>query len=316
MTHSECYAKYFISILVFLAILVILGGCVAQKPPAVTFRVEETDLASDDFVHHPTSRITVKPGTILQLRADGGIAGQLDPETIGAYKGSVSQREVLFYAKIYKNGDFVGYTKITNVAEGMTAGQPFTITNPSFFTETINDTYKIVLKGYEIDTKALAEYWRRAENSDPSSIEPTFAPGATFATGIKSILVGASDVLFSFTGRRVDDWILRFGADHFIEHSFYIIPDSQAAEAPTGPTNLPLKALVLIGEQKLDGASPDDSDTKIYSKTMDRFRMKMNALATAIRTEGHSDLLQKLQTGEYQFLRGLPYVVVSVRQPE
>ncbi|WP_321493953.1 hypothetical protein [uncultured Desulfobacter sp.] len=212
-----------------------------SKKSGVTSTVAETPMIK--LTRHPTSAIEVKEGSVIRLSLDCAYLTELD-EKSATSKGQVGNRELMLYAMIYKNGQFLRYSKITDLAEHMATYQPVVVQNQIFFTETIDTNYHIILKGYEVDTKALVKALRRVRSTDITSIEKSsFSPGDTFLAGFKDIVFGVFDVVLSVTGKSLDDWAANLNATKVFEHSIYVTSRMKDDETDK---------LLILGSGKVD----------------------------------------------------------------
>jgi hypothetical protein len=251
---------------------------------------------------HPTSQILVTHGKIVKLSLRAVHVADLQ-ESYESEKSSTGNRELLIYAKIYKNGDFLRYEKITDIAEHMMSYQPVVVQRDDWFAEPITGNYHIQLKIYEVDTKNLVKFLRRVHNTDMHALEPYFAPGDTFMAGVKQIINGVFDVVLSMTGRSLDDWAAKIGADKAFEHSIYINPrssDYQATPALTDPGQQ--FAVIGSGETNLfvspSSTVPSDIDTAVKAQIG--------------RLEGLTFTLDDLKNGKVAELHKAPYLVIAV----
>jgi hypothetical protein len=207
-----------------------LSGCASTIAPSFTFKYcpprDQTCSPKDYLRRHPTSAIQAQEGTAVRLSIQSAYFAELKESNaiIDGYR-YIGNREVLLYAKIYKNGQFLRYNKITDIAEHMSAYEPVVVQKPVFFTETVDGYYQIVIKGYEVDTKKLVKALRRVRNTDIESLEQaSYSPGDVFTTGLRDVVFGIFDMVFGITGKTLDDWVAKWGADKVFEHSIYVTP--------------------------------------------------------------------------------------------
>lgn len=241
--------------------LLFLAGC-ASHPPSLTFRYD-----SGEFEVHSTSQILAKHGEIMKLSLKAFNVAELQ-ESRETNRGSLGNREILIYTKVYKNGNFLKYEKLTDLAEHMTAYHPVVIQQENIFTDTIDSNYHIIIKAYEVDSKLLVKMLRRINKSDPESLEAPFLPGDTLMTGIKSIISGVFDVVLSVTGKTLDDWAMKIGADPILEHSIYINPTTDVNDPRLGAPNTDLPYLILEDEKFItSGRTDSDINNKVREQT-------------------------------------------------
>lgn len=207
-----------------------LIGCASTIAPSFTFKYcparDQTCSPKDYLRRHPTSTIQAQEGTAVRLSIQSAYFAELQESNaiIDGYS-YIGNRELLLYAKIYKNGQFIRYYKITDIAEHMSAYEPVVVQKPVFFTETVDGYYQIVIKGYEVDTKKLVKALRRVRNTDIESLEQaSYSPGDVFTTGLRDVVFGIFDMVFGITGKTLDDWVAKWGADKVFEHSIYVTP--------------------------------------------------------------------------------------------
>jgi hypothetical protein len=171
-----------------------------------------------------SSQIWAEDNKIVQLTLTRAHLANLR-ESKSSAKGLVGGREILIYAKIYKDGYFQGYRMVTDNAEHMQNSASAVIEKPIFFTETIDSSYRIELKAYEVDATTLVKVLRRTEKTDFEVLESSaYAPGDAFTKGFSNIIFGLFDVVSSLSGRSVDDWVSKAGSDKIFEHSIYVTP--------------------------------------------------------------------------------------------
>ena len=210
-----------------------LSGCASTIAPSFTFKYSaQRDSAcspndsSRRLSRHPTSAIQAKEGTLVRLSVRSAYFAELQESNAikNGYK-YFGNRELLLYAKIYRNGQFLRYSKITDIAEHMSAYQPVVVQKPVFFTETVDGFYQVVIKGYEVDTKKLVKALRRVRNTDIESFEQAgYSPGDVFTKGLRDVVFGIFDMVLGITGKTLDDWVANRGADKVFEHSIYVTP--------------------------------------------------------------------------------------------
>lgn len=294
-----------------IASLFIITSCTHQ--PGYTFLLDNGSLKG-----HSESVIEVEQSDTIQLRLDSAIAGFLK-ESVGSFGDSICAREILLYAKIYKNGYFLEYKKITDIATDMCSYKPFVIQNDIIFTGTADDFYQIELKGYEVDTKALVRFLRRTQKVDIDTLEGgPFNPGSTFASGFKAAITGAFDMLFSVTGRSIDDWAAKVSADLFLHHTIYIAPRSHEVSPITTDVGGSSKEYFLVVGNAYPGMTCSNKDCysksnlksgPIYSETGADLNTAVTDLSTAFK-------LDDLRSGSYTNLAGLPYLLIEVRRKD
>lgn len=207
-----------------------LCGCASTVAPSFTFKLATSDCPTEKscLIRHPTSAIQATEGTVVRLSVQSAYVAKL-VERRATKEGYIGNRELLLYAKIYKNGQFLRYSKITDVAEHMAAYEPVVVQKPVFFTEPVDGYYHIILKGYEVDTKTLVKALRRVRSTDVESLEKAgYSPGDTFMTGLKDVVFGLFDMVLGITGRTLDDWAAKINADKVFEHSIYVTPGDAA----------------------------------------------------------------------------------------
>lgn len=198
-----------------MTVLLMFGGC--NVGPSMTYLKKDGTNKT-----HSTSQLCFNPGDVAKLTLETIHAGPLK-EQLETAKGSIGNREIFVYAKIYKNGEFLKYQTISQ-AEHMTSYHDLVIQNPNLFTDTMGkDHYQITLKVFEIDGLLLARFMRQFHKADPQIFEATFSPGDTMMMGVKSIINGIFDVVFAVTGRTLDDWTSLVGSEKVLEHSIYLV---------------------------------------------------------------------------------------------
>ncbi|MBT4161952.1 MAG: hypothetical protein HOE54_11650 [Gammaproteobacteria bacterium] len=207
---------------------ILVSGCATKSGHA--FLAKETTAAvapasaKYSLVPVSESQIWVEHKKILRLTLNAAHLANLH-EPRASKKGLIADREVLLYAKVYKNSVFQGYQLITNVAEHMRGNANVAIESPIFFTETIDGPAKVELKAYEIDASGLTKLLRRIKGTDLSTLEGgPYDPGETFTKGLADTLFGLFDIMSSVTGRSIDGWVAKIGADKVLEHTIYISP--------------------------------------------------------------------------------------------
>ncbi|MDC5853573.1 hypothetical protein [Vibrio europaeus] len=220
----------------FIISSLLLWGCAgnSKSPPSYTFDLVKESCSDNvcDFKldRNPESAIKVRDGDVMRLSVESTYVTSL-PENSALNAGQFGNRELLLYAIIYKNGQFLKYEKITDVAEHVSVYQPVVVHRPEFFTESVRGYYHIIIKGYEVDTKALVKFLRRTRNTDIDSIEQSgFHPGDTFTSGLKNIVFGFFDVVLSVTGKSLDDWAANVNATKVFEHSVYLTTKGESTE--------------------------------------------------------------------------------------
>ena len=209
---------------------------------------------------------------MVRLSVRGAYFARL-PESNAVIDGYryIGNRELLLYAKIYRNGQFLRYSKITDIAEHMSAYQPVVVQKPVFFTETVDGYYQIVIKGYEVDTKHLVKALRRVRNTDIEGLEQAgYSPGDVITTGLRDVVFGIFDMVFAVSGKTLDDWVARWGADKVFEHSIYVTPN--------GAENDP-EQIVLLGSG--DERYFEDADPKTDSDVNKKVRTSLGTLENA-----------------------------------
>ena len=210
-------------------IVVFLSGCSSNPNlrPSYTFKLAESCSAKADcsftLDRHSESTIAAREGSVVRLAVKKAYLTSLS-EKSATKKGQLGNRELLLYATIYKNGQFLRYAKITDIAEHVSIYQSAVVHKPIFFTEAIDGYYHIIIKGYEVDTKTLVKALRRVRTTDVEAIEnSSFSPGDTFTTGLKDVVFGLFDMVLSFTGKSLDDWAAHGHAAKLFEHSIYVV---------------------------------------------------------------------------------------------
>jgi len=227
--HKEEEMK---NMLIVWLIAVGLCGCASTIAPSFTLKYSTSNCPANGstcLIRHPTSAIQATEGTVVRLSVRSAYVAKL-VESRATKEGYIGNRELLLYAKIYKNGQFLRYSKITDVAEHMAAYEPVVVQKPVFFTEPVDGYYHIILKGYEVDTKTLVKALRRVRNTDVESLEKAgYSPGDTFMTGLKDMVFGIFDMVLAITGRTLDDLAAKINADKIFEHSIYVTPGGAAS---------------------------------------------------------------------------------------
>ena len=204
----------------WISLFILLGlnvGCATKS--AQTFLVENDRIAPLD-----SSVLYVERQKILQLTATAAHLSDLH-EPSESKGGHAGDREILIYAKIYEGKNFVGYRIVSDLIEHMQNDALVAVTNPVFFTETVDRRFTIELKAFEVDATGLSKILRRVKSTDLSSLEGAgYDPGGTLTKGLADITFGVFDILSSVTGRSLDDWIALMGADKVFEHSIQVVP--------------------------------------------------------------------------------------------
>jgi hypothetical protein len=204
----------------------------------------------------------------------------------------------MLYAVIYKNGQFLKYKKITDLAEHMTTYQPVVVQNPVFFTETIDANYHVVLKGYEVDTKTLVKSLRRIRSTDIETIEKSsFSPGDTFTTGLKDVVFGVFDMVLSLTGKSLDDLAANLHATKVFEHSIYIT---------SGLKNTETDKLLILGSGISEYFIKEDAKNDSEINTHVRSKIKV--------LENASFNKEDLMNGKDSILSGSPYLIITAEK--
>ena len=274
-----------------------LSGCASTIAPSFAFKYwgcPKIDSPCGHLSRHPTSAVQAKEGTVVRLSVRSAYLAGLN-ESKATKEGYIGNRELLLYAKIYKNGQFLKYTKITDLAEHMAAYEPVVVQKPVFFTETLDGYYHIIIKGYEVDAKTLVKALRRVRNTDVESLEQTsYAPGDVFTTGLKDVVFGIFDMVFGITGRTLDDWVAKWGADKVLEHSIYVTP---------GGADNGTDQIVVLGSG--DGSYFVKADAKNDADINKRVRKSLDTLE-AIR---FSDA--EIINGKVPDLAGSAYILIK-----
>ncbi|MBF8273803.1 MAG: hypothetical protein HW380_2908 [Magnetococcales bacterium] len=159
-----------------------VSGCASRVAPSFTFAFSKDSATKDEtLVRHSENEITVQPGKTISIILDKFHPGAMN-EANEARLGSLGNRELLFYAKIYKNGYFERYVTLVDLAKHVHSFQMAPIENQTLFTETIKDArYQIVLRAYEVDTETIVRVLRRAKQIDLNQIEnEDFRPDKVF----------------------------------------------------------------------------------------------------------------------------------------
>jgi len=275
----------------FAALLLCLNGC-SVNHSALTFKYND---AAQKLTRAPQSTIEVTKGKVLRLTLETARLGSL-PEKHSEKKGEGGKREVMIIAKIFKNGQFVRYATITDIAEHMYPYQPAAINAPQFFTETIDGYYQICLKAYELDSKYAVRLLRQIRNTDLSVLDSTaYAPGDALTAGFQQVLYGAFDILASLTGKTVDGWIAYWGSTKVFEHSLYISP-VQAGSAGT-------YLVIDSGNQKF---FEDEQKTELDIHT----KVMTNLTALESKTFVSTDL----KSGKASDLDGSAYMLIKAEE--
>jgi hypothetical protein len=197
-----------------------------------------------------SSQIWAEDKKIVQLTLTSAHLANLK-ESTSSDESLVGGREILIYAKIYKGGYFQGYRMVTDNAEHMQNSASVAIEKPVFFTETIDSSYRIEIKAYEVDATTLVKILRRTEKTDFEVLESSaYAPGDAFTKGFSNIIFGLFDVVSSISGRSIDDWVSKAGSDKVFEHSIYVTPTLNIASKENIANN---QHYLIVGD-----ADPDD----------------------------------------------------------
>ncbi len=296
--------KFYLGIIV---LLFLFTGCADKFHPAFTFKTESDVENKDslDFKKHSTSHINAKLGSVIRLNLDSSYIAS-DNEHDGTKEiASVGNREILVYAKIYKNGQYVQYKNLVNIAEHMWLFNPAVINDKNIFTETINDYYRIELKIFEIDTPSLIKALRFVKGAKLDELGGKYAPGDSFMTGFKEIIIGFFDSVSGLlSGRTVDDLVALIGSDPLFEHSIYISPAQNTSS---------IKGLLLVGGNGSDtttyniqeGTSVNNSNQKTYTKINTDF------LSTI---EASSISKEDIRQGKVTAINKFPYLFITVEE--
>lgn len=286
--------------------LVLLAGCSSINQPAFTFKLNKADCEKDcTLTRHPTSAIQAAPGTVVRLTMDDAYLTKL-PDKWSDGEGYSGKKEVMLYATIYKNGNFLKFSKITDIADNMASYQPVVVQNGTFFTETVDGSYHIVIKGFEVDTKNLVRLLRRVRTTDVSEIasgSTPFAPGATFVAGFQDVIYGFFDIVLSITGRSFDDWTGMVAAEKVFEHSLYVVPGNPKTQAIAKEP----ETLVIL----------DSGDLKYFQTSAGT-----NDLGVAAYTKSRMDEIEKhkpfsrkdFENGTDMILNGSSHVSITVER--
>lgn len=217
-------------LLTVVVLSIISTGCASKLSPSSTFVYDQTkgkigDTSKREQAQHPTSHIPVALNEVVQISVIEVCPTELH-ESPEQKINSTGNREVIIYAKIYKNGEFQNYVKITDLGEHMTVNNCVVVQKSNIFSTTMDGShYQIILKGYETDTKSLVRFLKRVNKTDVENMEfGAYTPGDTFTAGFKSFVTGLFDMVSSITGRSIADWTAKLGADKFFEHSIYVVP--------------------------------------------------------------------------------------------
>lgn len=297
------YLKY----LGLLVSLVLFTACTSKFQPAYSFKTEdkiekETKIK---LQKHSRSDIQVEAGKVIKLNLDSFYIAS-DGKSDEGKNDSIGNRELLLYAKIYRNGIFVQYKNLINISEHMWLFNPSVINDTNIFTETINDNYRIELKAYEVDTVEFIKTLRFVKNTDLSKFESNYAPGDSFTTGFKKIVVGLFDSVSGLlSGRTIDDLVGVLNAEPIFEHSIYITK-ANSNIIPTG--------ILIIGgngnttELVKKGNNSDINNLTTYNTFKKDFINKI---------EGAKNLkIKDIRSGDSELINKYPYLFITIDKLE
>ena len=293
----------------------LITGCYEKISPAYTFKTSDDikNSAQIELKKHSRSQINIEKGKVIRLNLDTSYISS-DDEYDGHKENDkidgVGNRELLVYAKIYKNGKFIQYKNLVNIAEHMWLYSPMAVNNTNIFTETIDSYYRIELKVYEVDTSSLVKILRMVQNTDIESIESTYNPGSSTMTGIKKILMGIFDVVSGVTaGRTVDDFAAIIEAEPLFEHSIYITPSNSSNNITglllVGGNGLikEKKELTKLDANDNNAENINDNNYKTYKKIDEKF---LNDI-TKDRVK-----IEELREGTFDKIIHFPYIFITI----
>lgn len=213
-------------------------------------------------VKHNTNTVFVNPGQLISIELDDAYFPDLPEDWAGkgkklpeerkngslgysaepyVHKG-IGNRELLIYANIYRDGKLFKHSVISDLVEHVTTSEFATITNPRFFTETIDaGYYQILIKAFEVNTTDLVRVVRRSNQLDYGAMETSYNFGEALSMGISDFVKGAFGIASSITGRPLDSLVAQARSVPIMEHSIYIVPRKGTTELNT------TSKLVVIG---------------------------------------------------------------------
>lgn len=295
----------------FIGILFIFTGCVEKIYPSFTYKTTtpiDKNTTTLNFEKHFKSQINVESGKVIRLNLDEVFVAS-DDESDGwtNSKDSIANREFLVYAKIYKNGIFTQYKNLVHVSEHMSLFNPMVINDTNIFTETINsDNYRIELKVYEVDTSSVVKTLRLVKNNNLEALEGKYAPGDSFMTGVKEIVIGLFDSIAGLlSGRTVDDLAAISHAEPILEHSIYITPTTREKDNIT--------AFLLVGGNGSINESvyniEQNSSKNINQVNYDSYENIDNKFLNTVK--GNISI-SKIRNGTAENINLYPYVFITI----
>lgn len=218
---------------------------------------------------HNTNTVYVNPGQVLSIELDDAYFPELPEDWRGKGKklpeetrsgrleypeqpfvsDGIGNRELLIYANIYKDGRLLKHSVISDLVQHVTTAEFATVTNPRFFTETIDSGYyQILIKVHEVNTTGAVRVLRRADQLEYSELEATYNFGEAFTMGVGDVVKGAIGITTSITGRPLDSLIAQAKSVPIMEHSIYIVPTVRKKKSCLDSTS----KLVIMANSNLD----------------------------------------------------------------